>query len=175
MKIYLLADNVRSCYNVGSLFRLADATAVTKLYLTGYTPYPLSDNDARPRYVAAKTSKEIAKTALESFNSVAWEHDEAAIDLIEKLKKDGVTVVAVEQSSQSINYINFIKSITTKSQINICFVLGHETEGLSKDVIKACDAAIEIPMLGAGKSLNVAMAATVVIYSLLQLSSGGVA
>jgi len=172
MKIYLLANNVRSTYNVGSLFRLADAVGVTKLFLTGYTPYPKKENDTRPAYVSAKTDKELRKTGLEGIKNVPWEHYDMAVDAIKKLKGSGVKVVAIEQSPKSQDYLKYFADLSSRAETRdpvtkICFIVGHEREGVDGELLELADAVIEIPMRGKGKSLNVAMAATVVLYSLL--------
>lgn len=178
MDIFLLVDNVRSIYNVGSLFRLADAVGITKLYLTGYTPYPKWRNDNRPAYVAANTDKELRKTGLEGVNNVPWEHYENASKIVAKLKGGGVKIVVIEQLPESQNYLSYLKKL---KGVPVCFIVGHEREGVRQELLDQADAAIEIPMFGKGKSLNVAMAATVVLYGLKEVNmlnsnrQGGVA
>ena len=110
METFLLVNNVRSIYNTGSLFRLADAVGVSKLYLTGFTPYPKMADDERPPYVTTKIDHAIKKTALEGLGNVAWEYQTSAIDVCKKLKSDGVMLVAIEQTSNSQNYLDFLKS-----------------------------------------------------------------
>jgi len=165
METFLLVNNVRSIYNIGSLFRLADAVGLSKLYLTGFTPYPKKTDDDRPAYVATKTDQAIKKTALEGLGNVAWEYHPNAVDVCQKLKGDGVLLVGIEQTSTSLNYLDYLKSDHFLESQAVCFIVGHETGGVDQDVLDLCDKVIEIPMLGKGKSLNVAMSATVVLYS----------
>jgi tRNA G18 (ribose-2'-O)-methylase SpoU len=146
---YCLVENVRSLYNVGSIFRTSDAVRLTKLYLTGYTGYP-------PR-------KEIDKTALGAVDSVAWEYSKNSLDVLKELKGNGVQLVALEHTSKSINYIEF------DYKFPFCLLLGNEVDGLSPHLLTWADAAIEIPMYGLKQSLNVSVAYGIVIYHVLNL------
>jgi 23S rRNA (guanosine2251-2'-O)-methyltransferase len=143
--ISVLVDNVRSLYNVGSIFRTCDAAGVTKLYLTGFTPYP-------PR-------KELEKTALGAIESVPWEYHHDALPLIAQLKSEGFKVVAVEQTEGARNYDSI-----GASELPVCLVVGHEITGVSSEVLNACDFAVQIPMYGVKHSLNVAVACGIAVY-----------
>lgn len=153
MQVSVILHDIRSAYNVGSIFRTADGAGVTKIYLTGYTPAPV---DRFNRFV-----KEIAKVALGAEKSVPWEKREIT-ELITGLKKEGTTVVAVEQAENSIPYTDF------KPTGDVAFMFGAEVLGLPKALLKAADNVIEIPMHGQKESLNVSVAAGVVLYQLVR-------
>ncbi|MBX9765393.1 RNA methyltransferase [Patescibacteria group bacterium] len=149
-EISLILHDIRSSENVGSMFRTADAAGVKKIYLTGYTPAPL-DRFKR------KNSK-LAKAALGAEETVLWERAEDAEVLIKKLKGEGVSVFAVEQDPRSVSY--------EKAMIpeKIAFIMGNEVEGVSKNILDVCDAILEIPMHGKKESMNVSVAAGVVLF-----------
>lgn len=149
MKSVILHD-IRSNYNVGAIFRTSDAVGVSKIYLTGFTPTPI---DRFGRVVA-----EISKTALGAEEFVAWEKAEDILILIEKLKKAGMTVVAVEQSKDSVLLPDF------KVPDKVVYILGSETEGLSEEILEKVDIILELPMLGKKESLNVSVTAGVVLF-----------
>ena len=163
--VYLLVNNVRSAYNVGSLFRLCDAVRVEKLFLTGYTPYPKTAGDNRPAYVASRADRAIRKAGLAGVSSVPWEHHENPIKICQELKKQCVKIVSIEQSEVSQNYLSFLRSLKYTDGIKVCFVVVHERDGVDKELLAISDAVLDIPMKGEGKSLNVAMAATVVLFA----------
>lgn len=147
--IYVLLDNIRSLYNVGSIFRTSDGTRITKLFLTGYTPYP-------PR-------KEINKTALDSTQTVAWEYYKNPIEAIEKLKAEKIKICLLEHTTQSQPYFNI-----TKNDFPLCLVVGNEITGVSKEIIELADIAIDIPMFGLKQSLNVAVAYGIAVFELVR-------
>jgi tRNA G18 (ribose-2'-O)-methylase SpoU len=151
--IFVLLDNVRSLYNVGSIFRTSDGALIQKLYLTGFTPYP-------PRH-------EIEKTALGSTKSVPWEYIKDPVEVIEKLKYEGIKIVSLEHTDKSIPYYEF-----RKSDFPACLVIGNEIKGIREDVLKITDIAIEIPMHGIKQSLNVAVAYGIALYDLLRVLKG---
>lgn len=149
-KIALLLHNIRSAHNVGSIFRSADAAGVSRVYLSGYTPAP------EDRF--KRVQKNIAKTALGAETFVAWEHRSAPTAIIEKLSADGWKIVGVEQDPHSIDYRNF------KPRGPTLFIMGNEVRGLSKELRSHCDRLIEIPMHGAKESLNVSVAAGIILF-----------
>ncbi len=151
-EIYLILHNIRSQYNVGSIFRTADAAGVKKIFLTGYTPAPL-DKFGRQR-------KEVGKTALGAEKTVAWEARRNIGSLIKTLKKDGIQILAVEQDKKSISYKKF------KPRGDFALILGNEVSGLPKVVLSRCDKILEIPMNGVKESLNVSVSAGIVIFEL---------
>ncbi len=145
---YLILHNVRSAYNVGSIFRTADAAGVNKMYVCGYSPTP--DN------------KKVAKTALGAEKIVPWEYYKQTWRLLEKLKKDGMQIVALEQTKKSVDYKKF------RPRFPLALVVGNEVRGLSKRILKYCDEIIEIPMRGKKESLNVSVAVGIAIFKLLE-------
>ena len=148
--IYALVDNIRSLYNVGSIFRSSDGALLNKLYLTGYTPAP-------PR-------KEIDKTALGSTNTVPWAYFKDPSDAVRELHEKKIKICVLELTSSSKPYYDI-----QQSDFPLCVVVGNEITGVSKKIIDAADMAIEIPMFGYKQSLNVAVAYGVVLYDLLRI------
>jgi tRNA G18 (ribose-2'-O)-methylase SpoU len=149
----LLLHNVRSAHNVGSIFRTADAAGASRVYLSGYTPTP------KDRF--GRAQKEIAKTALGAEQSTAWEHSKSTGPLITRLKKEGWRIVGVEQDKRSRDYRSF------SARGRTLFVFGNEVRGLPEGIRKKCDVLIEIPMHGKKESLNVAVAAGIILFSSL--------
>lgn len=147
----LVLLNIRSSENVGSIFRTADAAGVSKIFLAGYTPAPVD------RFKRANTK--LAKAALGAEEFVPWESAPDAEALIERLKTEGWRVVAVEQDARSVSYDDFKKGERT------AFILGNEVEGVPKEILNACDAIVEIPMRGKKESLNVSVAAGIVLFN----------
>ena len=141
----LILDNVRSLHNVGSVFRTADAFRIQKIYLCGIT--------ARPPH------KEIRKTALGATESVAWEYVSSTEDLIESLRGD-YQCYAVEQTVNSMALDHFEPDPGKP----YAFVFGHEVKGVSQKVINRCHGALEIPQLGTKHSLNISVAAGIVVW-----------
>lgn len=162
--VHILLPDIRSAYNVGSIFRSADCFGVQKIYLASTTPRP-TDRFGRSN---SGPQKEIAKTALGAEKSIDWEYVEKAQDVILKAKKEGYTVVAIEQAEDSIGVSAFKKIIKKEKNQKILCVFGNEVEGVAKDVLRMCDYVVEIPMKGKKESLNVSVCAGVVIYELLK-------
>ena len=152
--IYGLLDNIRSLYNVGSIFRSSDGALLKELLLCGYTPCP-------PR-------KEIEKTALGSTRSVPWSHYTHPLDAVTHMKKLGVRVCVLEQTTESVPYYRI-----QKSDFPICLVVGNEITGISPEVIASADAGIEIPMFGTKQSLNVAVAYGIALFDLVRIWKDG--
>jgi tRNA G18 (ribose-2'-O)-methylase SpoU len=149
----VVLHNIRSVYNVGAIFRTADAVGVSKIYLSGYTPTPV-DRFGRIR-------KDIAKSALGAEKTVLWEKIYKIEWLIGKLKKRGFEIIAVEQAKNSIDYKKF------KPKQKSALLFGNEVRGVSKSLLKKCDKVIEIPMKGKKESLNVSVSAGVVLFHVL--------
>lgn len=155
MKLAVVLHDVRSVHNVGSIFRTADAAGVSKIYLCGITPAPLDRlKNVRPDF---------AKVALGAHEYLAWESIKSTAEAISKLKKEGYTIFAVEQSKKSIPYHKASLDRDTK----IALVLGNEVDGLPPEVLETADKILEIPMAGKKESLNVAVAFGVVVFGLL--------
>lgn len=148
--VIAVLENVRSAYNVGSVFRTADAFLIEAVYLTGYT--------AKPPH------KEIKKTALGAEETVGWKHFVNAREAVAELKQNGYSVFAVEQVENSISLQKF------KGTGKIAVILGNEVTGVEQSTIALCDGTIEIPQLGMKHSLNIATAAGVVLWELVRKS-----
>jgi len=152
--VVILAD-IRSSYNVGSIFRTSDALGVDKIFLTGYTP--------APKDAFGRVNKEIAKVALGGEVSVAWESSVNTLSVIKKLKAKGFKIVAVEQDERALDYKKF--KITNPT----VFVFGNEVEGLAPKIISVCDDVLEIPMRGEKESLNVSVAFGIALARIFNL------
>ena len=145
-RITVLAHNIRSLWNVGSLFRTSDAFGVQKIYLTGYTATP-------PR-------REISKTALGAEEWIEWEYKKNPLSVIDSLKSEGWEIVALEQTKDSVDLKVFEPLEKT------CLILGHEVTGVPDELLEVCDRSVEIQMHGKKESINVAVAAGVVLHYL---------
>lgn len=156
--IVLIAHNVRSAHNVGSLLRTADGLGIKRVYLTGYTPYPKHKSDKRLPHLAAKTDKQIIKTALGAEKTVHWQHEEKIEPLIDSLKKRGFTVAGLEQTPTAVKLFEF------ESPEKLAVVVGNEVEGLADDILQLCNLVIKIPMFGQKESFNVVQAAAMALY-----------
>ncbi len=159
-KIIVIAHDLRSAHNVGSLIRTADGLGVHKIYFTGYTPYPISKKDTRLPHIASKVHKNIIKTSLGAEDFVDWEYVEDLDSLVKSLKSDNYLVAALEQSDNSTTITDY-----TNNQ-DIALILGREVEGIDAKILKLCDLILEIPMLGKKESLNVTQAAAIALYQL---------
>jgi tRNA G18 (ribose-2'-O)-methylase SpoU len=148
--VIAVIENVRSAYNVGSLFRTADAFLLESIYITGYT--------AKPPH------KEIKKTALGAEDSVDWQYFPSAADAIIQLKKNGYKVYAVEQVAGSCP----LQQMEFEKTEKIAVIFGNEVTGVEQDTIRQCDACIEIPQFGMKHSLNIATAAGVVLWEIVR-------
>lgn len=150
LPIYVLLDNIRSLYNVGSIFRTSDGARISKLFLCGYTPFP-------PR-------REIEKTALGATQSVPWEYEKSARAVIARLKSQGIRICAIEHTDESKDYYSL-----SEKDFPLCLVVGSEVTGISKDTIDQADMAVEIPMLGMKQSLNAAVAFGIVVFECVKI------
>lgn len=157
----LIAHNLRSCHNVGSLLRTADGLGVAHVYFTGYTPYPAAPHDDRLPHQVRKLEAQIHKTALGAEHTVSWTHAEDILPLLITLKNEGYIIAALEQQTGSISLPNF----RTGAQ-PIALIVGREVEGIEPEVRAASTICLEIPMSGAKESFNVAVAAAMALYHL---------
>jgi tRNA G18 (ribose-2'-O)-methylase SpoU len=146
--VSVLLDNIRSLYNVGSIFRTSDAAGIEKIYLCGITGSP-------PR-------AEIHKAALGAETVVPWEHEEDALRVIKNLKASGYRIVVLEHTDSGNDYS------TAEYQFPLCLVIGHEITGVSDAIVAEADAAIEIPMAGMKQSLNVAVAYGIAVFEIIR-------
>jgi tRNA G18 (ribose-2'-O)-methylase SpoU len=142
--IAVVLENIRSLYNVGSIFRTSDGANVEKLYLCGYTGRP-------PR-------KEIDKTSLGSAESVPWEYVPEAASAVAELKSRGYQIVSLEHTDRSVPYTE------AEYRFPLCLIVGNEVEGVSGELVSLCDMAVEIPMYGIKQSLNVSVAFGIAAY-----------
>jgi tRNA G18 (ribose-2'-O)-methylase SpoU len=149
MKIVIL-HNIRSHYNVGAIFRTCDGAGVEKVYLSGYTPTP------KDRF--GRAVPEIHKTALGAEEVIPWEASDDLPALISRLQKEGIEVVAVEQSSISVKLPDY------KAKAKTAYIFGSETEGIEEEIVSLVDEVLELPMLGQKESLNVSVTAGIVLY-----------
>lgn len=140
----VVLNDVRSLYNVGSIFRTSDGAGVGKIWICGITGCP--------------PNTQIAKTALGAQEHVPWEYREDVHALLEELKAKDYQIVLLEQTRESLAYEAF------EPLAPVCLVVGNEVEGVSRDILPFCDAAVEIEMAGAKNSLNVAVAFGIVAY-----------
>lgn len=152
----LILPNIRSVYNVGSIFRTADAVGISKIYLVGVTPGPL-DRFGRKR-------TDLAKVALGAEMSVNWEHVENLDEVIKYLKNEGYFIVALEQDVVSVDYKEIV---LPGNKQNLAFLIGEETVGLSQRELSYADVIAEIPMAGDKESLNVSVATGVALFRIL--------
>ncbi|MCU7552482.1 RNA methyltransferase [Chitinophagaceae bacterium LB-8] len=152
LPIVVVLENIRSAYNVGSVFRTADAFLLSGIYMCGYTAYP--------------PHKEIKKTALGAEDTVHWKHYKKVEEAIEELRADGYTIYSVEQAKNSIPLNEF--NGTANAQQKIAVILGNEVSGVEQSTIALSDGCIEIPQLGMKHSLNVSVAAGVVLWELVR-------
>ena len=151
-QIYIVLDNILDTYNIGSIFRLADAVGAAKIYICG--------NSAIPPY------HRISKAAVGTEKWVPWEHTSTVVEAITniKLQIPNIKVIAIEQDERSIDY--------TKADITepVVFIVGHETTGVSAEALKLADEIVELPMHGVNVSLNVMVSLAIVLYRALENS-----
>ena len=148
--VIAVLENVRSAYNVGSVFRTADAFLLEAVYLTGYTAFP--------------PHKEIKKTALGAEDSVEWKHFSKTIDAITVLREKGFGIFAAEQAMNS----HPLHKLEFEAGEKIAIIFGNEVTGVEQAIISTCDGCIEIPQLGIKHSLNIATAAGVVLWEIVR-------
>jgi len=150
LPVVVVVDNVRSLYNVGSIFRTSDGVLLEKLILTGFTPRP-------PR-------KEIEKTALGATQSVPWEYIEDPAEAIRQMKASGYHPCCLELTDNVVPYY-----AVSRAHFPLCLVIGNEITGVSKNALAECEKALEIPQFGIKQSLNVAVAYGVAVFELSRI------
>jgi len=148
--VVLVLENIRSMLNVGSVFRTGDAFRIEAICLCGYTPQP--------------PHREINKTALGATESVSWQYFMDARAAIHQLREQGYRIWALEQAEESVS----LEQLTWNSNEKIAFVLGNEAEGVEAETLALCDACVEIPQFGIKHSLNISVAAGVLLWQLMQ-------
>ncbi|WP_018126445.1 RNA methyltransferase [Balneola vulgaris] len=152
-RVKVVLHNIRSLHNVGSVFRSSDAFGISEIIISGYTPTP-----PRP---------EITKTAIGAEEFVNWSYVEDPTDTFYELKKKGYTIFGMEQTTNSIPLTDF----DTQQYEDICIVMGNEVTGIDEDILSHIDQFIMIPQFGQKHSLNVSVAAAVMLYALLEKMS----
>jgi 23S rRNA (guanosine2251-2'-O)-methyltransferase len=150
MPVIAVLENVRSAYNVGSVFRTADAFLLQGIYICGYTAYP--------------PHKEIKKTALGADETVHWKHFRSIADAISELRELGYKIFAIEQAIESQK----LQAISFASDEKVAVIFGNEVTGVEQSTIALCDGCIEIPQLGMKHSLNISVAAGIVLWELIR-------
>ncbi len=153
--VIAVLDNIRSMHNVGSVFRTADAFLLEAICLCGYTPQP--------------PHRDIHKTALGATETVDWFYTTTTTEAVLQLKQNGYKIYGIEQTSGSISLEQFSYPASEK----IAVVFGNEVEGVSQDVLALCDGCIEIPQAGMKHSLNISVAAGIVLWKLFELNRAG--
>jgi tRNA G18 (ribose-2'-O)-methylase SpoU len=152
LPVVLLLENIRSMHNVGSVFRTADAFLVEEIRLCGYTPQP--------------PHRDIHKTALGATDTVAWKYMNSAVEALREFRETGYRVLAVEQVEGS----TALQSFEWPAGEKLAIVFGNEVEGVSEEVLACCHQCIEIPQFGTKHSLNVSVAAGIVLWELARRS-----
>ena len=152
--IMVVLDNIRSMHNVGSVFRTADGFLIDGICLCGFTPQP--------------PHRDIHKTALGATETVDWLHYDNTLMAVEALKQKGFKIYAIEQTEGSISLETFKQLNPNVSNESIAFVFGNEIDGVEEAVIEACDGVIEIPQWGMKHSLNISVAAAIVLWEFVR-------
>lgn len=149
--VVVVLDNIRSGHNVGSVFRTSDAYKISTIYLCGITAQP--------------PQKDIQKTAIGATDTVNWSYHKDSVQLVADLKKEGFTIVSVEQATDTIG-INDLKELSEKK---IALVLGNEVKGVDQKIIDISDHCLELPQFGTKHSLNVSVCAGIIIWEVQKL------
>jgi len=157
-EIIVIAHNIRSTHNIGSIFRTCEGFGISKIIVSGYSPYPKLPIDSRLPHLSEKLTGQIHKTALGAETMVPFEYQEAPD--FESLKKQGFKIVGLEQNERSISLKDY------KKPDKIVLLLGEEVFGIIDEMINQCDDIIEIPMHGKKESFNVSVAAGIALYAL---------
>lgn len=160
VQISVVAHNIRSTHNIGSIFRTCDGFGVEHLYLSGYSPYPTTKDDSRLPHIAEKATADIAKVALGAEKTIPFTHIDHIQSTIEAFKVHGYTIVGLEQDPDAIKLQDY------KPPQKILLVLGEEVAGISSDIRKLCDNLIEIPMKGQKESFNVSVATGIALFAI---------
>lgn len=157
-EVIVIVHNIRSTHNVGAIFRTSEGFGVSKIILSGYTPYPHLKVDTRLPHIAAKLNEQIHKTALGAEEMVPFEYQETPD--FETLKNNGYRVVGLEQDDRSVMLPEY------QPPAKIALLLGEEVKGLTLELLNVCDDLIEIPMRGQKESFNVSVATGIALYGL---------
>jgi len=161
MKLCIIAHNLRSCYNVGSLLRTCDGLGA-EVILTGTTPYPHSHDDTRLPHVARRAHSQIAKTALGAETSVDWRQFATLHQAVADVRQLGFSIAALEQADNS-------QALPTATEKDWAIIIGNEANGIDPDELSLAEETWEIPMRGQKQSFNVIVAATIALWQLNQI------
>lgn len=161
MQIVVIAHNIRSTHNVGSILRSGDGFGVSKVICTGYTPYPTLPDDKRLPHLRNKLTAQIHKTALGAEETMAIEYVEQPTKVLAQLKIQGYQIIALEQSSRSVMLPDF-----KPKHDKIALLLGEEVHGITNNLLGLCDTVLEIPMCGKKESFNVSVATGIALYQI---------
>lgn len=161
VQLTLILDNLRSAHNVGAILRTADATGVNKVLCSGTTPYPKLLSDTRDPVASGRNTKLIRKTALGAETTVNVEYFDNTLDAIAEMRAKSCTIIALEQAPDAVNLLGL------EPPQCVALVVGNEVDGVTPDVLSACDIVAELPQRGDKESLNVASATAVALYQLL--------
>ncbi|MDQ5972185.1 MAG: hypothetical protein QG553_344 [Patescibacteria group bacterium] len=156
--IILIAHNLRSSHNVGSLLRTAEGLGVEDVYLTGYTPFPATAHDSRLPHIAQKVDRQISKTALGAETTQNWQQRDSIDDLVTELRAEGYTIAAVEQTGTAVALPSY------QPPKKVALIVGREVEGIEPEVLALTDLQLVIPMFGSKESFNVVQAAAMALY-----------
>lgn len=158
-EIIVIAHNIRSTHNVGAIFRTAEGFGISKIILSGYTPYPKISHDTRLPHISEKLTAQIHKTALGAESLVPFEYIE--FPPLTELKNAGFRIVGLEQATRSINLKDY------KVPKKVALLIGEEVHGIEKDLLDQCEDVIEIPMVGQKESFNVSVATGIALFALI--------
>ena len=158
--LYVIAHDMRSTFNVGSLFRTAEGLGIKKIYLSGYTPYPKQTGDTRLPHISDKLTTQIQKTALNATETMDWEYEPDVFKIIHNLEASGVTVAALEQTEKAVSVVEY------KAPPKLALLLGTEVTGLPEEIYSRIKAHLVIPMHGKKESFNVVQAAAMALFEL---------
>ncbi len=157
-EIVVIAHNIRSTHNIGSIFRSAEGFGVSKIICSGYTPYPTLPRDTRLPHIHKKLTTQIAKTGLGAETLVPFEYHE--LPPVDELRAAGYIIAALEQAPDSIQLQTY------RANQKIALILGEEVHGVPKEILEQCSTKLEIPMLGTKESFNVSVATGIALYQL---------
>ena len=156
--IVVIVHNIRSTHNVGAIFRTAEGFGVSKIILSGYTPYPTIENDTRLPHIRSKLTDQIHKTALGAESMIPFEYQE--VPDFDTLRADGYEIIGLEQDGRSIMLPTY------HPPAKVALLLGEEVHGLTPELLAECKTLLEIPMVGQKESFNVSVATGIALYQL---------
>jgi 23S rRNA (guanosine2251-2'-O)-methyltransferase len=162
VQLVLILDNIRSSHNVGSILRTCDSSGVSRVIMTGITPYPRLLNDSRDPVVSANNSRKIAKTSLGAEQTIQIEYISSTAEAVSKMKNEGRTIYGLEIAPRAVNLLKF------EPNPHCALIVGNEVDGLNNHTLGACDEVLMIPQRGSKESLNVSVATGIALYHLLK-------